>query len=140
VIGIRGQRQNHIAGYSNSKNARVIALCDVDNNLFEERVKKHFTDKGLPNPLIYRDLRKLYENKDIDAVSIVTPNHWHVLTSIWALQAGKHVSMEKPCCYNFFEGQKLVEAAEKYKLTVTWETREFTRWILHVGGLELPYL
>ena len=118
VIGIRAQGQSHIAGYSNSKDAKVIALCDVDSNLFDERIKKHFTDKGLPKPKVYGDMRKLYEDKDIDAVSIVTPNHWHALASIWALQAGKHVSVEKPCCYNFFEGQKLVEAAEKYKLIV----------------------
>ena len=118
VVGIRAQGQSHITGYSNLKNGQVIALCDVDSNLFDERIKKHFTDKGLTKPKVYTDLRKLYEDKDIDAVSIVTPNHWHVLASIWALQAGKHVSVEKPCCYNFFEGQKLVEAAEKYKLIV----------------------
>jgi predicted dehydrogenase len=118
VIGIRGQGEAHITGYGNSKNARVIALCDVDSNLFAERIKKHFTEKKLAEPRIYTDLRKLYEDKDIDAVSIVTPNHWHALASIWAMQAGKHVSVEKPCCHNFFEGQKLVEAAEKYKLIV----------------------
>jgi predicted dehydrogenase len=118
VIGIRGQGQSHISSYSNLKNARVAALCDVDSNLFGERIKSHFTDKGLAEPKTFTDLRKLYEDKDIDAVSIVTPNHWHSLASIWALQAGKHVSVEKPCCHNFWEGQKLVEAAEKYKLIV----------------------
>jgi predicted dehydrogenase len=118
VIGIRGQGIAHIEGYGISKNARVTALCDVDSNLFDERIKKYFTDKGLPKPKTYTDLRKLYEDKDIDAVSIVTPNHWHSLASIWALQAGKHVSVEKPCCHNFFEGRKLIEAAEKYKLIV----------------------
>jgi predicted dehydrogenase len=118
VIGIRGQGISHILGYANLKNTRVTALCDVDSNLFDERIKNHFTDKGLPKPKIYTDLRKLYEDKDIDAVSIVTPNHWHALASIWALQAGKHVSVEKPSCHNFFEGQKLVEAADKYKLIV----------------------
>jgi predicted dehydrogenase len=118
IVGIRAQGQSHIIGYSGLKNAQVIALCDVDSNLFGERIKKHFTDKGLPAPKVYADMRKLYENKDVDAVSVVTPNHWHALASIWALQAGKHVSVEKPCCYNFFEGQKLVEAAEKYKLIV----------------------
>jgi predicted dehydrogenase len=118
VIGIRGQGLNHIDGYANANNARVTALCDIDSNLFEERIKVHFTDKNLPKPKIYTDLRKLYEDKDIDAVSVVTPNHWHALASIWAMQAGKHVSVEKPCCHNFFEGQKLVEAAEKYKVIV----------------------
>lgn len=118
VLGIRGQGQDHIQSYSKLKNVQVAALCDVDSNLFDERIMKFFTLKGLPKPKIYTDLRKLYEDKDIDAVSIVTPNHWHALASIWALQAGKHVSVEKPCCHTFFEGQKLVEAAEKYKLIV----------------------
>jgi predicted dehydrogenase len=118
VIGIRGQGESHIAGYSASANARVIALCDVDANLFSDRIKKHFTDKDLPKPKLYSDLRQLYEDKDVDAVSVVTPNHWHALASIWAIQAGKHVSVEKPCCHNFHEGRKLVEAAEKYKVIV----------------------
>jgi predicted dehydrogenase len=118
VIGIRGQGENHISGYSASANSRVVALCDVDENLFSDRVKKHFTEKNLPKPRLYTDLRKLYEDKDVDAVSVVTPNHWHALASIWAIQAGKHVSVEKPCCHNFHEGQKLVEVAEKYKVIV----------------------
>jgi predicted dehydrogenase len=118
VIGIRGQGESHIAGYSASANSRVVALCDVDGNLFNERIKRHFTDKNLPKPRLYTDLRKLFEDKDVDAVSVVTPNHWHALASIWAIQAGKHVSVEKPCCHNFHEGQKLVEAAEKYKVIV----------------------
>ena len=118
VIGIRSMGQSHIAGYSAHANARVVALCDPDSNLFEERIKTHFTDKGIPEPKKYSDIRKLLENKEVDAVSIATPNHWHTLASIWALQAGKHVSVEKPCCHNFFEGRKLVEAAEKYKLIV----------------------
>lgn len=118
VIGINGMGQNHIEGYSKLKHARVTALCDVDSNLFASRIKTHFSDKGLPKPKIFGDLRKLYEDKDTDAVSIVTPNHWHALAAIWAVQAGKHVSVEKPCCHNFYEGQKLVEAAEKYSVIV----------------------
>jgi predicted dehydrogenase len=118
VIGINGQGQAHIQSYSRLENVKVAALCDVDSNLFAGQIKTHFTGKGLDKPKIYNDLRKLFADKDIDAVSIVTPNHWHALASIWALQAGKHVSVEKPCCYNFYEGRKLVEAAEKYKLIV----------------------
>ena len=118
VIGIRGQGVYHAEAFSNLKNVQVTALCDVDSNLFPERIKNLFTDKGLPKPAVYTDLRKLYENKDIDAVAIVTPNHWHALASIWALQAGKHVTVEKPSCHNIYEGQKLIEAADKYKLIV----------------------
>ncbi len=118
VIGIHGMGQNHIKSYQKLKNVEVTALCDVDSNLFDEVVKKWFTDKGLKKPKLYTDLRKLYEDKDIDAVSIVTPNHWHTLAAIWAIQAGKHVSVEKPCCHTFWEGQKLVEAAKKYNVIV----------------------
>ena len=118
VIGIRGQGQGHIQSYSKLENVQVAAICDVDSNLFAPVIKKHFLSKELPAPKTYIDLRKLYEDKNIDAVSIATPNHWHALAAIWAMQAGKHVSVEKPCCYNFYEGQKLVEAAEKYKMIV----------------------
>ncbi|MBE0534354.1 MAG: Gfo/Idh/MocA family oxidoreductase [Phycisphaerae bacterium] len=118
VIGINGMGQNHIASYSALKNVQVAALCDVDENLFEGVIKRHFTDKGRPRPKTYTDVRKLLQDKDIDAVSIVTPNHWHSLAAIWAIQAGKHVSVEKPCCHNFFEGQQLVKAAKKYNVIV----------------------
>ena len=118
VIGVGGMGLAHIEGFQQLKNVEVAAICDVDENLFASRIKKHYTDKGLPEPKTYFDLRKLYEDKSIDAVSIVTPNHWHTLAAIWAMQAGKHVTVEKPCCHNFFEGQKLVEAAKKYKVIV----------------------
>jgi predicted dehydrogenase len=118
VVGIRGMGRSHISSYMGLDNVEVAALCDVDENLFAERIKKYFTDKGRPAPKTYVDIRKLVEDKSIDAVSIATPNHWHVLAAIWAIQAGKHVSVEKPCCHNFFEGQKLVEASKKYKVMV----------------------
>jgi predicted dehydrogenase len=118
VIGIRGQGQNHIREYAALKNVEVTAICDVDQNLFAPRIKSLFADRNLRAPKTYQDLRKVFENKDIDAVSIVMPNHWHALASIWAIQAGKHVSVEKPSCHNFYEGQKLVEAAKKYGVVV----------------------
>lgn len=147
VIGIHGMGQGHIQSYSQLKDTRVSALCDVDSNLFDSRIKKLFTDKGLAKPKTYGDLRKLYEDKEVDAVSIVTPNHWHALAAIWAIQAGKHVSVEKPCCHNFYEGRKLLEAAEKYKVIVqdgdeqrsnpcTQSMAEF----LHAGKLGEVYL
>jgi len=118
VIGIHGMGQYHVNSFNQLKNVEVAAICDVDENLYAPRIKKYYTDKGLRPPKTYYDLRKLYEDKTIDAVSIVTPNHWHTLAAIWAMQAGKHVSVEKPCCHNFFEGQQLVKAAKKYKLVV----------------------
>ena len=118
VIGINGMGQNHIKSYMNLPNVEMAALCDVDENLFKERVKMHFTDKGRKKPTIYTDIRRLLEDKSIDAISIVTPNHWHTLAAIWSIQAAKHVSVEKPCCHNFFEGRQLVKAAKKYNVIV----------------------
>ena len=118
VIGIRGMGQSHIQGYQELKNVEVAALCDVDENLFAERVKKHFTDKSLREPKLYNDMRKLFEDKSIDAVSVVTPNHWHALAGLWAIQAGKHASIEKPSCHTIHEGKMLVEAAKKYNRVV----------------------
>ena len=117
-IGIHGFGQYHISQYQALKNVNVAAVCAVDANLFKPRVKALFTDKGLKQPKVYQDLRKLFEDKDIDAVSITTPNHWHALAAIWAIQAGKHVSVEKPCCHTFHEGLKLIEAAQKYDVIV----------------------
>ncbi len=118
VVGIHGMGQTHIEEFSRLPNVEVAALCDVDETLFPETIKKRFMDRGRPAPKTYFDLRKLYEDRDIDAVSIVTPNHWHALAGIWAMQAGKHVTVEKPVCHSYFEGQKLVEAARKYKVIV----------------------
>lgn len=118
VVGIRGMGQSHMQAFNELENVEVVALCDIDENLFDERIKKHFTDKGLSKPKKYIDYRKMLEDKDVDAVSIVTPNHWHTPMAIWAMQAGKHVTVEKPCCHTFEEGQMLMQAAEKYNVIV----------------------
>lgn len=118
VIGIHGMGQNHIKSFAALPDVEVAALCDVDENLFPGVIDKLFTKQNRPKPKTYTDLRKLYEDKDIDAVSVVTPNHWHALAAIWAIQAGKHVTVEKPCCHNIFEGRQLVAAARKYKVIV----------------------
>jgi predicted dehydrogenase len=118
IAGIHGMGQSHIKEFAGLRNVEVAALCDVDESLFDPVIKKSLTDQGKPKPKIYTDIRKLLEDKDLDAVSIVTPNHWHALAGIWSMQAGKHVTIEKPVCHNFFEGQKLVEASERYKVIV----------------------
>jgi len=118
VMGIHGMGQNHIRSYQALPNVEVAALCDVDENLFAERVQNDFVAKGLNAPMLYSDIRELLDDQSIDAVSIAAPNHWHALAAIWSIQAGKHVSVEKPCCHTFFEGQKLVEASRKYNVIV----------------------
>jgi len=108
VIGINGRGGAHINAYRSMKGVRLTALCDVSQKAFERRAK------GLGKIEKYVDVRKMLDNKDIDAVSIATPNHWHSLMTIWACQAGKDVYVEKPCSHNVFEGRKCVEAARKY--------------------------
>lgn len=115
VIGIRGRGGDHLEGLLALPDLEVATLCDVDSRLFEPVSKQFFGDKGLPIPKFETDLRKVFEDDSIDAVTIATPNHWHSLAAIWAMQAGKDVYCEKPCSHNMFEGRQLVNAARKYK-------------------------
>ena len=97
--------------------ARVTAVCDID--LSAAAAGQAFAEKLQGSrPEVFQDMRKVLENKDIDAVSIATPNHWHALGTIWACQAGKDVYVEKPASHNIWEGQRMVEAARKYKRMV----------------------
>jgi len=118
VVGIRGHGfGSHIRKYPSLPNVEVAAVCDVDENMFPDRLK-WFEQNKLRVPKTYVDIRKLLEDKSIDAISVATPNHWHTLCGVWACQAGKHAHIEKPFCHNIFEGQKLIEAAKKYRRIV----------------------
>jgi predicted dehydrogenase len=117
VIGVGSRGKYHVTQYSSLPDSRVAAVCDVDTAQTERGVQIAEKNQGT-KPKIYQDLRKLYQDKDIDAVSIATPNHWHALASIWACQAGKDVYCEKPASYNMFEGQQMLSAARKYNRIV----------------------
>ena len=121
VLGINGRGKSHLGGYRGVKDAEVVTLCDPDARLFEPRIEEFFKNK--PRPKTEQDLRRVFDDKDIDVVSIATPNHWHSLASIWAMQAGKDVYVEKPMTHNIFEGRKLLEAAAKYKKVVQHGTQ-----------------
>ena len=112
-VGIRGQGRSHIGVYSAMPNVEVAALCDVDENVLKQRLDE-VEKRSKKRPAAFTDFRKLLEDKSIDVVSIATPNHWHTLQTIWALQAGKDVYVEKPCSYNMFEAKQIVAAAKKY--------------------------
>ena len=89
----------------------MVALCDVDQHILDREVKKY---RDLGEQIEgYTDVRKLLENKDIDVVSFATPNHWHALGAIWAMQAGKDVYVEKPVSHNVWEGRRVVEVARQ---------------------------
>ena len=117
IIGIRGRGGSHINNFGEMKNVKLKYLVDVDENLFERRLKQ-IEEKFGYRPKTEWDMRKMFDDKDLDAVSFATPNHWHALGTIWAAQAGKHVYVEKPAAYNLFEGRKMVEAARRYNVLV----------------------
>jgi predicted dehydrogenase len=113
VIGVRGQGLNHVRGYAGRPNAQIVAICDVDEAVIGPAMQ-HIEKVQGKAPRYVQDLRKVFDDKGIDAVSIATPNHWHALAAIWAMQAGKDVYVEKPVSHNISEGRRMVEAARKY--------------------------
>lgn len=146
VIGVRSRGFKLARSFAELPDARVKTLVDVDENLFAERVKKVEEIQGSAPSTEY-DLRRTLDDKDIDAVVVVTPDHWHALTTIWACQAGKHVYVEKPCCHNIWEGRKMVEAARKYNciVTVGMQSRSMEEVragmkFLHEGGIGEVYM
>ncbi len=112
-VGVRAQGRAHIAHYSRMPNVEIAALCDVDEGVLGERLAE-VEKLGKKRPAAFTDIRKLLEDKSIDAVSIATPNHHHTLQTIWACQAGKDVYVEKPCSHDMFEARQIAAAAKKY--------------------------
>jgi len=149
VIGTRGQGFGHLrrwASMAAADNVYVKTICDIDENLWAERVKAIEEIQG-EKPGTEFDLRKVFDDKDIDAVSIAAPNHWHALATIWAVQAGKHVYVEKPSNHNVWEGRKMIEAAKKYDriVQVGFQNRSIENirkamQFLHDGGLGDVYM
>ena len=123
VAGINGRGRNHISSYVGQDGVQVTYLIDPDSRLFNSRsesVKK----RGGNTPTCVQDIREALADKNLDAVSIASCNHWHALLAIWSCQAGKDVYVEKPCSHNIFEGRKLVEAAAKYNCIVQHGTQQ----------------
>jgi predicted dehydrogenase len=112
-VGVKGRGKDHLDAYLKMPNVEVAAVCDIDESVLAERVDM-VGSKAAKKPAAYTDFRKLLEDRTIDAVSIATPNHHHTLQTIWALQAGKHVFVEKPCSHDMFEAKQIAAAAKKY--------------------------
>ena len=119
VVGVNGRGKSHIRTVAANAGMNVAAVVDIDQSVAEKAAaytKQHQQDA--PTPKEYRDLRDMLADKEIDVVTIATTNHWHALSTIWAVQAGKDVYCEKPASHNIWEGRKMVEAARKYKRIV----------------------
>ena len=113
VVGCGGRGDSHMSAWTTLPNVELAGLVDVDDS-HSERFVGTLQKREKKAPPVFRDIRKVLDDKSIDAVSIATPNHWHTLQTIWACQAGKDVYVEKPCSHNVFESRQIVAAARKY--------------------------
>jgi predicted dehydrogenase len=113
VVGLHGQGWSHVEEYCHMKDVELAAFCDVDESVLDQRLAE-VEKMGVKRPARFIDLRKLLDDKSIDAISIATPNHWHSLQAIWGCQAGKDVYVEKPLSHNWWEGRQLLRAVQKY--------------------------
>lgn len=124
VAGINGRGAEHINQFASMKDAsQVTYLIDPDSSLFESR-SKQVKEKGGNDPKCVQDIREALDDKNLDAVSVATCNHWHSLIGIWACQAGKDAYIEKPISHNLYEGRKLVEAARRHNRVVQHGTQQ----------------
>ena len=124
VIGLNGRAYAHLSSLKvNKANARIAYVCDVESNILKKFADATEKEMG-EAPATDKDFRHILQKKDVDAITIATPDHWHAPMAIAGLQAGKHVYVEKPCSHNPAEGAMLVEAQKKYGKLVQMGTQQ----------------
>src|SRR3954453_18617259 len=124
VVGVHGRGMDHVEGFGQlKKDVRITTICDIDANVIGPAKKELEHLYGGATISHVQDIRRLLDDKSIDAISVATPNHWHALATIWACQAGKDVYVEKPVSHNVTEGRRTVEAARKYNRIVQTGTQ-----------------
>jgi predicted dehydrogenase len=146
VIGLNGRGYAHLASLKANKSAaRISHVCDVDSNILKKFADSTRQEMG-EAPATEKDFRKILEHKEVDAITIASPDHWHTPMAIAGLQAGKHVYVEKPCSHNPAEGEMLVQAQQKYQKLVQMgnQQRSSTYTIdivekIHEGIIGRPY-
>ncbi len=111
VVGVNQRGREHLNAYSKRKDTEVTYIIDADEAVGQKRAEETAEVQGR-KPKFVQDLRKALDDKSVDIVTTATPNHWHALAAIWAMQAGKHVFVEKPAGYCVNEGRSIVEAAQ----------------------------
>src|SRR5205814_1205773 len=112
VVGVNGRGSSHInayAGRKDNKETMITYVVDVDSQIGNKRCDEIEKKQDGVRPKYVEDMRKMLEDKSVDIVTIATPNHWHSLAAIWAMQAGKDVYVEKPVSHNVSEGRRVVE-------------------------------
>ncbi len=114
VIGVNGRGGAHLSAFTGMKGVRVTAICDTDPTVLDGKVNQVTNKQGFAVQG-FADMRKMFEGDTVDVMSTATPNHWHTLAGIWAIQAGKDAYVEKPISHNVWEGRQLVRLARKEK-------------------------
>src|SRR5205814_2169862 len=122
VAGLNGRGGSHVGEFGKMKNVEIVYLVDPDKRTYQKRLDQ-LNKLGRPEAKCVQDIRKVLEYKELNAISVATPNHWHSLMTIWACQAEKDVYVEKPCSHNVHEGRVAVEAARRYKRVVQHGTQ-----------------
>ena len=117
VIGVNSRGKALAQNFAKQPNCQVTRICDVDSRALSKCIAAVDEITG-QKPAGDKDLRKTFEHKDVDAVVIAMPDHWHAPAALLAMKAGKHVYLEKPCSHTPAEGEMLVEAAKRYKRVV----------------------
>jgi len=122
VIGCGGRGRDHVRYISKVPNVEIAALCDPDQTRMEQRAAE-LAPLAARKPALYQDLRKVLDDRGIDAITVAACNHWHALAAVWGCQAEKHVYAEKPLCHDFFSGAQMVAASRKYNRIVQGGTQ-----------------
>jgi predicted dehydrogenase len=118
IAGVNGRGGSHIGAYANGpgrKDTIIKYIVDVDSDIGYKRAQEIEKRQNGFRPNVVTDVREVLDDKSVDIVTVATPNHWHSLMAIWAMQAGKDVYVEKPVSHNVSEGRRAVEASRKYK-------------------------
>jgi predicted dehydrogenase len=123
VLGLNGRGQSHLGGFMKRAGCEVVAVCDPDEQVLMNKGVAVVEKETGKTPAAFQDLRKLLEDRNIDVVTIATPNHWHALASIWGIQAGMDVYVEKPVSHNVSEGRRIVDAARRHRKIVQTGTQ-----------------
>jgi predicted dehydrogenase len=124
VIGLHSRAYAHLSSLKvNKDSARIAYVCDVDTNIMKKFADDSQKELGY-TPAMEKDFRIILEKKEIDAITIAAPDHWHAPMAILGLKANKHVYVEKPCSHNPAEGVMLVQAQQKYQKQVQMGTQQ----------------
>jgi len=112
IVGANGRGREHIDSANEKPNCEITYICDPDSKIGLRRVE-NITERQEKAPRFVQDMRRVFDDPSVDVVTIATPNHWHALAAIWAMQSGKDVYVEKPVSHNVSEGRRMVQVARK---------------------------